>query len=114
MAYDEKLAERVRKVLATREGVAEKKMLGGLAFLLGGRMCCGVLNDDLVVRVGPKRHAAALDRPHARSTDFTGRPLTGFVYVGPRGVRRRSTPRHCRKAGLERSESAERVHDLTK
>lgn len=87
MAYDEKLAERVRKVLATRKGVTEKKMFGGLAFLMGGRMCCGVLNDDLVVRVGPKRHAAALSRPHTRPMDFTGRPPAGFVYVGSRGVK---------------------------
>ncbi len=87
MAYDEKLAERVRKVLATRKGVTEKKMFGGLAFLLGGRMCCGVLNDDLVVRTGPERHAAAFARPHTRPMDFTGRPLTGFIYVGPRGVK---------------------------
>ena len=86
MAYDEKLAERVRKVLATRKGVTEKKMFGGLAFLLGGRMCCGVLNDDLVVRTGPERQAAALGRTHTRPMDFTGRPLTGFVYIGLRGV----------------------------
>lgn len=87
MAYDEKLAQRVRKILATRKGATEKKMFGGLALLLNGRMCCGVLNDDLVVRVGPERHAAALARPHTRLMDFTGRPLTGFVYVGPRGVK---------------------------
>lgn len=87
MAYDEKLAERVRKVLATRTGVTEKIMFGGLAFLLSGRMCCGVLNEDLVVRTGPERHAAALARPHTRPMDFTGRPLTGFVYVGLRGVK---------------------------
>ena len=87
MAYDEKLAHRVRKVLATRKGITEKKMFGGLAFLLGGRMCCGVLNDNLVVRVGPERYAAALSQAHTRPMDFTGRPLTGFVYVGLRGVK---------------------------
>lgn len=87
MAYDKTLAERVRKILATHNRVTEKKMFGGLAFLLGGRMCCGVLNDDLVVRVGSECHAAALSRPHARPMDFTGRPLTGFVYVGSRGVK---------------------------
>ena len=52
MAYDEKLANRVRRGLAMRKGITEKKMFGGLAFLLGKRMCCGVLNDDLVIRVG--------------------------------------------------------------
>lgn len=87
MVYDEKLANRIRKVLATRKGVTEKKMFGGLAFLLRGRMCCGVLNDDLVVRVGPKLYTAALANPHVRPMDFTGRPLTGFVYVAPSGLK---------------------------
>lgn len=87
MAYDEKLAGRVRKSLATRKKITEKRMFGGLAFLLGGRMCCGVLNEDLVVRVGPERYATALSRAHTRPMDFTGRPLTGFVYVGWRGVK---------------------------
>ena len=66
MTYDEKLADRVRRVIARRERITEKKMFGGLAFLLGGRMCCGVLNDDLVVRVGPARYKEALAQPHAR------------------------------------------------
>ena len=87
MAYDEKLAERVRKAVATRKGMTEKRMFGGLAFLLGGRMCCGILNDDLMVRVGPERYAAALARPHVRPMDFTGRPLSGFIYVGSPGVK---------------------------
>jgi TfoX/Sxy family transcriptional regulator of competence genes len=87
VAYDEKLAERVRKAMATRKRVTEKKMFGGLAFLLGGRMCCGILNDDLMVRVGPERYAAALARPHVRPMDFTGKPLSGFVYVGSPGVK---------------------------
>lgn len=87
MAYDEKLANRVRKALATRKGIVEKKMFGGLAFMLDGHMCCGVLNDELVVRVGPERYDAALSRAHTRPMDFTGRPLTGFVYVGWRGVK---------------------------
>lgn len=87
MAYDEKLAERVRKAMATRKRVTEKKMFGGLAFLLGGRMCCGILGDDLMVRVGPERYAAALTRPHVRPMDFTGKPLSGFVYVGSTGVK---------------------------
>ena len=87
MSYDEKLAERVRRVLARRRGVVEKKMFGGLAFLLHGRMCCGVLRDDLVVRVGPERYEEALARPQARPMDFTGRPLAGYVYVAPAGCK---------------------------
>ena len=79
----EKLADRVRRVIARRERITEKKMFGGLAFLLGGRMCCGVLNGDLVVRVGPAHYKEALAQPHVRQMDFTGKPLTGFVYVAP-------------------------------
>ncbi|MGB5082317.1 MAG: TfoX/Sxy family protein [Burkholderiales bacterium] len=87
MAYDEKLAKRVRSALAGRMGITEKKMFGGLAFLLGGRMCCGVQDDKLMVRVGPERYAEALFRPHVRPMDFTGKPLSGFVYVESSGVK---------------------------
>jgi TfoX/Sxy family transcriptional regulator of competence genes len=87
MAYDDKLAERIRRALAGQEGLAEKKMFGGLSFMLLGNMCCGVLKDDLVVRVGPARFEEALAEPHARPMDFTGRPIRGMVYVGPAGYR---------------------------
>ena len=87
MAYNEELADRIRQALKRHKNLEEKKMFGGLAFLLGGRMCCGVLNDNLVVRVGPERYAAALSQAHTRPMDFNGRPLTGFVYVGLRGVK---------------------------
>ena len=85
MAYDEKLAERVRQVLGPREGLQEKKMFGGLAFMLGGHMCCGITAEDLMVRVGPEKYDESLARPHARAMDFTGRPLKGMVYVGSEG-----------------------------
>ena len=87
MAYNEELAERVRLSLSGRQDVAEKKMFGGLAFMVGGSMACGVMKDDLMVRVGPDGHQEALAEPHARPTDFTGRPMKGMVYVGPEGYR---------------------------
>lgn len=87
MAFDEKLAERVRKLLARRKGMAEKKMFGGLCFMLQGKMVCGVLKDDLVLRVGPENHTKALSRPHVRPMDFTGRPIKGFVFVGSEATR---------------------------
>ncbi len=87
MAYDEKLANRIRKVLARRKGLTEKKMFGGVAFMLHGKMCCGVLKDNLVVRVGPERYQRALSQPNTRPMDFTGRPLKGFVFVDPGGYR---------------------------
>ena len=87
MPYDEKLAERIRRGLAEYANVTEKKMFGGLSFMLGGHMCCGVLQDDLVLRVGPDGYEGALAEPHARPMDFTGRPMKGMVYVGPDGYK---------------------------
>jgi hypothetical protein len=87
MAFDEKLADRLRTALARRRNVTEKKMFGGLAFLAAGRMFCGVIGEDLVVRVGPDGWAGALARRHVGPMDFTGKPLTGYVYVAPPGVR---------------------------
>ena len=87
MPYDQELADRIRKALAGYEAITEKKMFGGLTFMLGGTMCCGVLKDDLVVRVGPDNYDDFLAEPHARPMDFTGRPMKGMVYVGPEGYR---------------------------
>ena len=86
MAYDEGLAQRVREVLVDQAGVVEKKMFGGLAFMLQGHMCCGVLQEELMVRVGPDQYEAALHKPHAREMDFTGRPMRGMVMVEAAGV----------------------------
>lgn len=86
MPYDEGLAQRVREQLAQRPDVTEKKMFGGLAFLLGGNMCCGIVREELMVRVGPDAHAASLAVPHAREMDFTGRAMKGMVYVGTDGL----------------------------
>ena len=83
MAYSEKLAQRIRVLLTGKRGIAARKMFGGIAFMLNGKMCCGVLNTDLVARVGREAYADALKKPHVRPMDFTGRPLTGYVYVGP-------------------------------
>lgn len=85
MGYDEGTAQRVRDVLGTAPGLTERKMFGGVSFMLDGNMCCGVVNTDLVVRIGRDRYADMLREPHARPMDFTGRPLTGFVYVSPDG-----------------------------
>ncbi|MEM8606568.1 MAG: TfoX/Sxy family protein [Myxococcota bacterium] len=92
MAYDEQLAERVRGVLKRRRGVTEKKMFGGLAFLVNGHMCCGVHEDDLMVRVGPSAYERALEKKGARAMDFTGRPMKGMVFVDRAG--------HSRAPGL--------------
>ena len=106
MAYDERLARRVRAALAGRPGISERKMFGGIAFLLDGKMCVGVLNDDLIVRAGREQYDAALRRPHARPMDFTGRPSTGTVYVSPAGVTRGPALERWIDVGLRGAQSA--------
>lgn len=87
MAYDEGLAERLRETYADIPYVHEKKMFGGLAFMVDGNMSCGVMSDgQLMVRVGPTLYADALARPYARPMDFTGRKMTGFVIVDEQGL----------------------------
>lgn len=85
MPYDERLADRIRRLIGKRNGFVEKKMFGGLAFLLDGRMCCGLIKNDLVIRVGPEKYEKALTEPNARPMDFTGRPIKGFVFVSSDG-----------------------------
>lgn len=83
---DEKLAERVRKILSEHTTHSEKRMFGGLCFLIGGNMACGVTEDRLMVRVGKDAYEECLARPHARPMDFTGRPMRGMVFVDPSGT----------------------------
>lgn len=85
MAYNERLAERVRAIVGEAPAVSERKMFGGIAFMINGNMFCGVTRDDLMVRVGPDRVEQALDSPAARPMDFTGRPMKGMAFVGPEG-----------------------------
>ena len=87
MAYDEQLAARVRTLVANRTDVTERKMFGGLTFMIGGHMCCGVNGNELIVRLDPEREDEALARAHARPMDFTGRPMRGFITVQPDGLK---------------------------
>ena len=86
MAYDEALADRVREVVSLRPGLSERRMFGGIAFMVGGNMACGVLGDEVIVRLGAEEGERALAEPHTRAFDFTGRPMRGFVVVGPEGT----------------------------
>ena len=94
MPHDEELANRVREVLKGRVAADERHMFGGVAFMVRGHMCLGVANDDLVVRVGPERHEAALKQRGARPMDFTGKPLRGMVYVTKRALAQRRDIEH--------------------
>jgi hypothetical protein len=86
MAFDESLAARIRDALARRKGVVEKKMFGGVGFLLNGNMLVGVWKDSLVVRLGPSDGDEALKEPHVKEFDITGRPMKGWVLVASEGV----------------------------
>ena len=88
MAYDEATAERVRRLLARRKGVAEKALMGGLAFMADDVMCCSVSGrGGLLVRVIPETREALLREPHAEAADMRGRQMTGFIRVQPDGYR---------------------------
>jgi len=87
MAYDEKLAGRVRAALARRKAVAEIKMFGGLCFTLRGNMCCGVLGADLVAKFDKEEHERMLKEPGVRPFDFAKRPMRGIVYVSAAAVK---------------------------
>jgi TfoX/Sxy family transcriptional regulator of competence genes len=86
MAYDEQLAERIRGVLRGRDNVTERKMFGGIAFMIGGNMAVGVTRDELMVRVGPDAHDEALAQPHVRVMEMGNRPMRGMVNVAPAGI----------------------------
>ena len=86
MAYDDTLYRRVRGVLEGHPALSDRKMFGGVCFTVQGNMCCGILGGELIVRVGPDAFAEVMQSPHARMFDFTGRPMTGWLYVAPGGV----------------------------
>ena len=86
MVLDEDLAARTRAALGDVRGVTEIRMFGGLCFTVHGHMAVGVTGDDLMVRLPPEEGEAALAQPGARPMDFTGKPMRGFLYVGPEGT----------------------------
>ena len=92
MPFDEQTAHRLRNILAEEVAdsevtIKDKRMFGGFAMMVNGYMCCGIVGQDLVVRVAANEYEEALSQPHARSMDFTRRPMRGFVYVAPAGFR---------------------------
>ncbi len=105
MPCDERLVERIRRLLKRRKGIAEKRMFGGVAFLAGGHMCCGVTGARLVLRLGNEGAAEALAEPHTKEMDFTGRTLASMVYVEPRGTASEPQLRAWVERGLRHARS---------
>jgi TfoX/Sxy family transcriptional regulator of competence genes len=87
MAYSQELLERIRAVLADRSDVVEKKMFGGVAFMVAGRMACGPHSDRLIIRIGDEAAQKYVGRPHVKPMDFTGKVLKSFATIEPEGIR---------------------------
>jgi len=105
MAFDDKLAERIRKQLGKRRGLTEKKMFGGLAFLLNGNMCCGVHGQEIIVRLDPEQTEQALSERHTRIFDLSGRPMKGWLLVQPKGITTEAALAKWIQVGLEYASS---------
>lgn len=88
MAYNEQLARRINETLSELHvQFEEKKMFGGIAFMIKNKMCCGIVNDDLMVRVMEDQYETLLEEPHASEMNFTGRVMKGFIMVEPEGLK---------------------------
>jgi TfoX/Sxy family transcriptional regulator of competence genes len=101
MAYDERMTERVRRHLSGRRDLVEKRMMGGICFMVNGRMCCGVSARALMVRVGREAYPRMLAQPHVRPLEFAGRRPTGFVLVDPAGCRTHAALARWIKRGID-------------
>ena len=101
MAFNEELALRVRQSLGEQTGVTERKMFGGLCFMVRGNMLGGVMGDELIVRVGMESYEDSLQLPHSRPMDFTGNPMRGFVVVSSEGIAAEEGMHEWIRRGLE-------------
>ena len=101
MGYDEKTAERLRRILSGRQGVVEKRMVGGRSFIVDGSMCCGVTGSGLMVRLGPEGAERALAEPYVQPMEFAGRRLSGFVEIEPDGYRTEKALARWVQGGLD-------------
>jgi TfoX/Sxy family transcriptional regulator of competence genes len=102
MPYDEKTAERIRHLLAERDDLVEKKLMGGIAFMVKGGMCCSVSGrGGLLVRVGPDVHERMIAKPHVRPMEMAGRTMTGFVRVMPEGYRTEASLKKWVQLGVD-------------
>jgi len=104
LVYNEELTNRIHTLTKDR-GLVEKKMFGGVAFLLNGNMCFGVAKDDLMVRVGPERYKDALALTNARPMEITGRPMKGFVFVNSNGWSKNATLTKWLEMGIDYASS---------
>jgi len=90
MAFSETISDRIREALASQKDVEEKYMFGGVCYMVNGKMCVGVVGDEMMCRIHPGQEEAALSRNGCRPMDFTGRPMKGYVYVSEAGMKRKA------------------------
>jgi TfoX/Sxy family transcriptional regulator of competence genes len=106
MAYSEKMADRIREALAGQKNIEEKKMFGGLCFMVNDKMCIGVNQDEIMCRIDPDIYDEAVERNGARPMDFTGRPMKGYVFVSEDGIKKKSDFDYWIKQCLEFNKKA--------
>ena len=87
MAFNEKLSNRIRETLAETPNVEEKYMFGGVCYMVNDKMCVGVVDDELMCRIGPDKYEEALEKTGAREMIFTGKPMVGYVFVSDEGMK---------------------------
>jgi TfoX/Sxy family transcriptional regulator of competence genes len=114
MAYNEKLAKRIRETLAGKRKVEEKKMMGGLTFMVNNKMCVGISGDDLMARIEPEIYESALKRKGCREMTFTGRPMRGFVFVNPDGIKTKKDLEYWLNLALEYNKNAKATPKRTR
>jgi TfoX/Sxy family transcriptional regulator of competence genes len=101
VAYDQRTVERIREIFRGHDNVVEKRMVGGLSFIVNGSMCCGVTRNDLMIRVGPENRERVLARPHVRPMKIGGKTLAGFILVEPDGYRTAAALRSWVERGIK-------------
>jgi TfoX/Sxy family transcriptional regulator of competence genes len=114
MPYNETLADRVRESLADQKKIEEKRMMGGLTFMVNKKMCVGILHDDLMVRIDPAAQEELLDRTGCREMDFTGRPMKGFLFIDPSGTTKPNDLKFWLEAALDFNSKAKASKKKTK
>jgi TfoX/Sxy family transcriptional regulator of competence genes len=86
MAYDERLADRIREILVDQPVIEEKQMMGGVAFMVNHKMCVGVIKNEMMARIDPEVYDDALEKQGCRPMDFTHKPMKGWVFISPEGI----------------------------
>src|SRR5436190_23006881 len=114
MAYNEKLADRIRERFNDLRRVEEKPMMGGLTFMYNGKMCVGIIKGDLMCRIDPAKHNECIEKRGCRTMDFTNRPMSGFIMVDETGMKYKKVFDYCIDLALEFIKSVKHTRNSDK